>query len=483
MFTDNQSAIRHAIAGGHDVVQVLADGESDRQIARAVADLEAALPEPEALTAADAAIRRIATTPDFHPGKPVPVGVVVDVEGAILPHLVGNDIGCGMRLVVLDGLTRDDIEAAGDLEAHLRHVFFQGGRDLAMTGRDRRAILEAGVPGLIESLESGQPKGLLARQSIADLWHDADRMAEAGVFESKGLEPGFADYGRMDDDHRHDAIMGTIGGGNHFVEIGVVDEIRDGAFANHCGLKAGTVCLVVHSGSLDFGQRVGSTTAEKMAAEPGEGDRRIVSFAHRPALAERYRVGLANATNAAFVNRMTIAMAGIMVMERATGREIHGRLVYDAPHNVAWIDPSGVTRHRKGACPARGSDAMAGTPYAWFGEPVILPGSMGDGTWLLVGTGHAATLESSAHGAGRRLSRGEARLEAVVPGALRVVGPVDFAAPQLAGRRDVLDDAEARLREEAPGAYRPLERVAEPMERAGMARRAARIRPLLTVKG
>ncbi|MCY1555423.1 RNA-splicing ligase RtcB [compost metagenome] len=142
-----------------------------------------------------------------------------------------------------------------------------------------------------------------------------------------------------------------------------------------------------------------------------------------------------------------------------------------------------TVRHRKGACPARGPGRIRGSPYEWSGEPVILPGSMGDGTWLLRGLGATEGLESSAHGAGRRLSRQEARGAKTTLAGLRVVGPVDTASAAIRGRPDILAELQGRLKEEAPAAYRPIDQVVDPMVATGLVAPVARIRPVLTVKG
>ena len=125
-----------------NVTSVSAVNEPESHRGKAYADLAAGLPTAEACRAAGISIEAIATTPDFHPGKPVPVGVVADISGGVLPHLVGNDIGCGMRMIVVDGVSANELPQS--LTQHLRHLFFQGGRDIALTGRNRRALLIQG---------------------------------------------------------------------------------------------------------------------------------------------------------------------------------------------------------------------------------------------------------------------------------------------------------------------------------------------------
>jgi tRNA-splicing ligase RtcB len=307
-------------------------------------------------------------------------------------------------------------------------------------------------------------------------------MCDSGVFETSGIDPNFLEYGDLYVGNRHDAILGTIGGGNHFVEFGVVDHIEDGQFANAAGLRKRQLVIVVHSGSLDFGQNAGSSAKERMNLLKGVGDPRIVSLSQEPHLAERYINAHANAVNVAFVNRLLIGLIAVEALQRTLGRQVGHHLVYDAPHNTVWRDGDRI-RHRKGACPARGVGELVGSPYEWLGEPVVLPGSMGDGSWLLKGLGCAEGLQSAAHGAGRRLSRQDARGEAVIPQELRVVGPLDLQSVALKGRTDIVSEAEGRLKEEAPAAYRPIESVVTPMVDAALVGRVARVRPLLTVKG
>jgi len=462
------------------VRQVVACDEGPRQRRRALSDLANALPLPSDLSLAGCEIVRVVTTPDFHAGKPVPVGVVLDMVGGLMPHIIGNDIGCGMRLIALSDVKPGDLNAR--LDAHLRHLFFQGGRDIALTGRGRHACLRDGICGLLESLTHRRGRGLLATVDLEACWRDVNRTCDDGCFATTTVDRDFAEFATVDDHHRHDAIMGTIGGGNHFVEFGVVDSITDRRFAAVAGLTEGGVVVLVHSGSLDFGQLVGTRVREQLRRSVAAGDRRVLSLEQSPDLAARTINAMGNAANAGFANRFLIGLAAIEAVSRLLGRRIAHHLVYDAPHNLIWRHGE-IFRHRKGACPARGLGELCGSPYQWLGEPVILPGSMGDGTWLLKGAGCAAGLQSAAHGAGRRLSRNEARAQAGIPDRLRVVGPLDLHAPDLRNRADIVHELQGRLSEEAPDAYRPIDTVLAPQLEAGLVSAVARIRPVLTVKG
>jgi uncharacterized protein (DUF433 family) len=133
---------------GHDVHTITSCNEPERHRRLALNDLANAIPTFEAFEQASATVERIVTTPDFHAGRPVPVGVAMAIQGATMPHIIGNDIGCGMRMVVLDGVTEDDL-AASSLDGHLRHVHFQGGRNISLYGKQRHAstvaLLNTGI--------------------------------------------------------------------------------------------------------------------------------------------------------------------------------------------------------------------------------------------------------------------------------------------------------------------------------------------------
>jgi tRNA-splicing ligase RtcB len=168
---------------------------------------------------------------------------------------------------------------------------------------------------------------------------------------------------------------------------------------------------------------------------------------------------------------------------------VSARLVYDAPHNLVWEPEDGSQRylHRKGATVAPGPDPFE-SPFAYTGHPVIIPGSMGASSWVLRGEGNAGALQSACHGAGRCLTRGRSAhvaddVYARAMEALRVVTPIDPRSPAVRTRRDILAKYHQRLKEEAPFAYKPITPVVQTVEDAGVARRVARVWPLVTVKG
>ena len=424
----------------------------------------------------------LATTPDFHPGLPAPVGVVLEAQGFVLPHMIGNDIGCGMSLVVVEAVTADDVAGARPaLVRALRHVHFEGGRDLVLTGRQRRAILEEGLIGLANAW--APISGLLSRGVCADdLMLAAERARRSARFRATSSSRTSPISAKAATSRAATPSSARSAAATILSRLASSGACSTGALARAYGVRPGTVAIVVHSGLLDFGQRVGSTTREALARVAVSADRpdRPEFLDRDDPLGRRFRAGMAQAANLAFVNRWALGEASLKALETVLGRPVRGRPVYDAPHNLIFEEEGGFL-HRKGACPARGPGPML--PYAGVGEPVILPGSMGEGTVLLSGLGAEATRASAAHGAGRRLSRGKARRADVRTDGLTVVTPIDRDELLRKGRHDIVRELDGRLAEEAPEAYRPLQGVLDALVRGGVASPVAWIDPLVTVKG
>ena len=309
----------------------------------------------------------------------------------------------------------------------------------------------------------------------------------------------FADYvassGATDS---RDSQIGSIGGGNHFVELQHVDEIVDGATAHAWGVTAGAIAIMAHSGSVGLGHPVGGYFLDRARAlypkqlkHPTHGFFILPTRGPHAALAARYLDAMRNAANFAFGNRLFLGLMTVRVLSEVLGRDVSARLVYDAPHNLIWENELGPERHlhRKGACPALGGDpSLTASPFRFTGHPVIIPGSMGAASYLLAGDGNRDALCSACHGAGRSLSRGKSRHvdERTYTGTferLRVVTPIDPTAPDVRLRRDVLAEYHARLKEEAPYAYKDITPIVQTVEDARVARRVARMWPLLTIKG
>ncbi len=424
-------------------------------------------------------IGRIVLTPDFHRGAGIPVGTVLDAHGFVLPKAVGSDIGCGMRLLVTDVTLGEFARLGADLDQRLRHIFFEGGRNIPMSAAQRTAMFREGLPGLLDCDHAGG--GIWRfwdRQAQeADLMrtHGLGCLATDGVF---GLDGFIAGSGEA---FSRDGQIGSIGGGNHFAEIQRVEEIFDGPTAHAWGLKRGAIAIMAHSGSVGIGHLAGAHFSDEAKAAFPRGLRRPEhGFCPLPAhgsAGRRYLSAMGNAANFAFANRLFLGLMAVRALSEALGREVGARLVYDAPHNLIWDQGGGRTIHRKGACPADGP-----SPDAMFssGHPVIIPGSMGASSYVLRGHGSEASLCSACHGAGRQAPRQQARRGSSAElEPLRIVTKVE----QQKLRRDVRENWERSLLEEAPSCYKDVAPVIETVTGAGIASKVARLWPLLTVKG
>lgn len=441
-------------------------------------------------------ITQVAVTPDFHKSRGIPVGTVMATQGFVVPQAIGNDINCGMRLH-LTSLASEDVERNVEaLDTTFRHLFFEGGRNIPMSRSQRHALFTKGLTGLLEATPKSLDDGAWSMFQRMEIERDLGRVDRRGSLKATrafGLDDFMGPADRM----TRDGQIGSIGGGNHFVEIQRVENILDGSTAHAWGLKRGMVVVMVHTGSLAIGHLSGGHYRD------------VVRQIFPPTLkhpdnglfilpnGERYRQqsdlfwdAVNNAGNFAFANRLFLAITALSGLEQVCG-DIETSLLYDAPHNFLWKEEeNGRTTviHRKGACPARGFEAMAGTDFEYFGEPVLVPGSMGASSFILAGRGNNESLCSASHGAGRMLSRGDALkghddefrrfLER-----FRVVTPVDLRRQDIKLRRDIVDKKLDDIRQEAPYAYKGIGPIIRTLADSGIAVPVAELTPLMTVKG
>jgi tRNA-splicing ligase RtcB (3'-phosphate/5'-hydroxy nucleic acid ligase) len=442
-------------------------------------------------------LEEIVMTPDFHKGAGIPVGTVAKARGFVIPQAIGNDICCGMRLLVTD-VTREELAPhIAPLLKTLRGIFFQGERDIPMSPGQREALLRDGLHGLYDTHKVNQDKGLWKYYDPKTQLEDLSRIHFQGGLHTRGLF-SFDDFIKASgaSDSRDNQI-GSVGGGNHFVEIQSIDEVLDGATAHAWGLSKNAVTIMAHSGSVGLGHMVGGYFMDKAKGlypknipHPEHGFYVIPTSGKFLVEAEMYLDAMRTAANFAFANRLFLTLMAVRAMSEVIGRKINTKLIYDAPHNLIWEHEGGddIYLHRKGACPAPGMSPEEPGPFQYTGHPVIIPGSMGASSYVLVGQGSAEALCSACHGAGRSLSRGASQnvkeedyqqaLES-----LHVVTPIDPESPQIKSRRDILEKHHSRLKEEAPYAYKSITSVVQSVEDANIAKRVVRLWPMLTVKG
>jgi len=289
--------------------------------------------------------------------------------------------------------------------------------------------------------------------------------------------------------------LGTLGSGNHFVEVDRVAEIYDEAAAEAFGLWPGRVAIQVHSGSRGLGYQVCDEFLAELAPRLASfgpdyaqlPDRQLACAPVRSDVGRRYLGAMQAAANYAWANRQVMTGLAVRALLHALGiseRELGARLLYDVCHNVAKHEEhqvDGVARrvlvHRKGATRAFGpGDPRVPSPYRAVGQPVLIPGDMGRYSYVLAGTQRAMrdTFGSSCHGAGRLLSRGEALRR----GRGRSIGR------ELAARGiEVISRGKKTLAEEMSEAYKDVAQVVAVVERAGLSRLVARLEPMGVIKG
>lgn len=442
-------------------------------------------------------IKEVILTPDFHKGSGIPVGTVVNAQNFLIPQAIGNDVCCGMRLLVTD-LTEDELTKKQiSLERNLRSIFFEGKRQIPLSSRQREALLKEGLWGLQETYLDNANVGLWNYYDLKEQAEDLNFVHFQGVLPAKETF-GFDDFiTSANSTAGYDSQIGSIGGGNHFVEIQSVAELFDGATAHSWGISPNQITIMVHSGSVGLGHLVGGYFRDRAKeifpstlSHPEHGFYPLPTDGKYKQLAINYLDAMRNAANFAFANRLFLGLMVVRAFSEILGRKVSSKLIYDAPHNLIWEDEplKGCYLHRKGSCPALGAEPTINSPFRYTGHPVIIPGSMGDSSFLLAGQGNSEAMASACHGAGRSIPRGQARnvnqetyKETISK--LKVITPIDPNAPNIKLRPDILAKYHDRLKEEAPYAYKSINPVVETIEEASIAKRVLRLVPLMTVKG
>jgi len=417
--------------------------------------------------------------PDVHQGYGFPIGGVAATrypDGVISPGAIGYDINCGVRLlssaILLDEVRPYLDRLATALDAHCPSgMGTKGGLRLSDADLDR--VCRTGSRWALKN-------GMATEQDLA-------RTEEGGEIEGAdphSISPRAKERGRSQ--------LGTLGSGNHFLEVDVVDEIFDREAAAAMGLIDGGICLSIHCGSRGFGHQICTDFVQTFQAAVRKynihlPDRELVCAPVNSPEGEQYLAAMRSAANYAFANRQILAHQARQAFEEVLAGKVSNwylHQVYDIAHNIGKIETHlvdgqklKVCVHRKGATRAFGPGA-SGLPeeYQPIGQPVLVPGSMGTSSWVLVGTETSMerSFGSSCHGAGRVMSRSKAKQQVRgddLKEELQHEG-IQIRAGSLAG-----------LAEEAPQAYKDVDQVVETVSGAGIAKKVARLRPLAVVKG
>ncbi|MGC3997542.1 MAG: RtcB family protein [Anaeromyxobacter sp.] len=394
---------------------------------------------------------------------------------------MGYDINCGVRLVTT-GLDADEVRP------RLHPLAAQLYRDVPTGVGASAAIPPLSARELGEVLSEGARWAV--RRGYAAAPDDAERCEEGGRL--AGADPDAVSARARE---RGAGQLGTLGSGNHFLEVDRVAEVYAPDAAEAFGLRPEQVVVQIHSGSRGLGYQVCDETLAALGPRLGAfgpdyadlPDRQLACAPVRSPEGRQYLGAMQAAANFAWANRQVMTGLVVRAFLHALGiseRDLSARLLYDVCHNVAKVEehqvdgrPRRVLVHRKGATRAFGpGDPRVPAPYREVGQPVLIPGDMGRYSYVLAGTARAMadTFGSSCHGAGRLLSRGEA---------LRRAKGRSIAS-ELAGRGiEVLARAKKTLAEEMSEAYKDVAQVVAVMDRAGISRLVARLEPLAVVKG
>jgi tRNA-splicing ligase RtcB (3'-phosphate/5'-hydroxy nucleic acid ligase) len=408
-------------------------------------------------------VGRALAMPDIHQGYGFPIGGVAAVDeqtGVVSPGGVGFDINCGVRLLS-SSLTLKDVKPR---LRDLVHQLFrdvpsgtgQGGR-LSVSDNDLNQILEKGPQWAVDH----------GMGSEADLDNTEERGCIAGA-------DAYAVSARAK--LRGKPQLGTLGSGNHFLEVQYVDEIFDSVTASRLNLAQGKIMLLIHTGSRGLGHQVCtdyvSQLDEAMRRYDLEvPDRQLACAPIHSAEGQRYLKAMAAAANFAWTNRQCIAHSARGAFKRIFGEDTTMPLIYDVAHNIAKIETHNVDGKQKRVLVHR-----KGATRAFPGQPVFIPGSMGTASYFLLGQEGSMreTFGSACHGAGRVMSRSAAKK-----------GTTAKEIQKELESRGIIVESLTRegLTEEKPEAYKDIEAVVDVVHNAGLAARLARLKPIGVIKG
>lgn len=420
--------------------------------------------------------------PDIHLGYGFPIGGVAatayDEEGVISPGGVGYDINCGVRLSASE-IHVDEIR--GRLDDIVRNLFRSvpcgpSPRETGfgtLTASEMKKVLQKGAAYVVDH-------GMGRQSDIAHCEeHGVLAGADADAVSQKAIDRG-----------RHQ--LGSIGSGNHFLELGYVKRVFDKEIAMAFGLEEGHVTILIHCGSRGLGHQVCTDYLRTMGARASEfrfnlPDRQLAAAPLGSEIGRAYLAAMAAAANYAWANRQTLTAIGEKAVADTIGStpdDLGFRLVYDVCHNIAKNETHDVAGRRINVCVHRKGATRALPPgdvrlpgaYRAVGQPVLVPGDMGTASYVLAGASVEGDhpFHSSCHGAGRRLSR--------------------RAALRQGRGRSLLDELKKRgvtvmakdrrtLAEEMPEAYKDAGEVVDVLHRAGVTTKVAELRPIGVIKG
>jgi tRNA-splicing ligase RtcB len=415
--------------------------------------------------------------PDAHEGYGFPIGGVVATkfpDGIISPGGIGYDINCGVRLLRSQLFFKDVKDKLEHLSLRLYHeipagVGSSGAHVLSEKELDK--VLREGVKWALEKNFANQ----------SDIFH----IESGGKLET--ADPSLVSPEAKKRGHDQ---LGTLGSGNHFAEVDIVEELYDAKTAQAFGLSKDQIVILIHTGSRGLGHQIATDYIRLMLNIMCNyniklPDRELACVPFSSKEGQEYFKAMSAAANFAWANRQLITHQIRTVWNKEFGDSSGGlSLVYDLAHNIAKIETHDINGkkqkvivHRKGATRAFGPEHPDLAPeYRTLGQPVIIPGSMGTASYVLVGTSEGMKLSfgSSCHGAGRKLSRHAAK---------RTVHGKTLRQELYKSGIVIQCDSHAGLAEEAPLAYKNIDDVVDVVHQAGIARKVAKLKPVIVIKG
>jgi tRNA-splicing ligase RtcB (3'-phosphate/5'-hydroxy nucleic acid ligase) len=422
-------------------------------------------------------VGRSLAMPDIHQGYGFPIGGVAATDprqdGVVSPGGVGFDINCGVRLLA-STLTADEVRPK------IRELVNQLFRDIP-SGAGQKGFIKISYDDLDRVLSDG------AAWMVENGYghpEDLRHCEESGTID--GADPAaVSDHAKK----RGLPQIGTLGSGNHFLEVQYVERVFEPEIAQVLGLYENEVVVLIHSGSRGLGHQVCTDSLREM----GDGmrryginlpDRQLACVPVNSPEGEAYLAGMRASANFAWANRQGITHFTRQAFKRIFGEKEELRVIYDVCHNIAKLErhqvggrERQVMVHRKGATRAfPGSRPEVPDDYKAIGQPVLIPGSMGTASYVLVGTEGAMqeTFGTTCHGAGRVMSRTAARKSQYAQN-----------ARQRLEERGIIVRAESRdgISEEIPEAYKDVDAVIDVVHNAGLSKRVARLKPIGVIKG
>jgi tRNA-splicing ligase RtcB len=424
-------------------------------------------------------VSHVTVMPDVHQGYGFPIGGVAATrhpDGVISPGAIGYDINCGVRLLASRVPYAQAEPHLSDLASALyancpSGVGVKG--SLRLTAKELDAVCREGAGWAVRR---GYGRG-----------DDLPRTEQGGRID--GADPSTVSQRAKE---RGRPQLGTLGAGNHFIEVEVVDQVFHPEAAGVLGLEEGNLTVLIHCGSRGFGHQICSDHVREFQSAVQRyqirlPDRELVCAPLDSPEGKRYQAAMACAANYAFANRQILAHDVRRSFEQALAGKVRDwdlHQVYDIAHNMGKLEDHTVDGetvrvcvHRKGATRAFGPGFEELPPdYRPLGQPVLIPGSMGAASWVLLGTEGSMALSfgSTCHGAGRVMSRKQAK---------RTIRGDQLRQKLEQGGVRVRAGSMPGLAEEAPQAYKDVDAVVEVVSQAGIARKVARLRPVAVIKG